>query len=179
MQPRAAALFDRLGPPALWLQPNSVRRSYDRGSNGAALWRSDEPAWVALTSYSGPFQAGYDRPNWGGSLKEAVVKQPRMYRQGDVLVVAVDAIPGSAKIVDRDRGLVVLAYGEVTGHAHAIADPRAELLEVEGDQYLRVAEGDGVSLSHEEHDTIVLPPGEYQVVRQREYKPEAPRRVAD
>jgi hypothetical protein len=102
-----------------------------------------------------------------------------MYRQGDVLLVAVDAIPRPAMPVDRDRGRVVLAYGEVTGHAHAIADDGAGLLWQDDEQYLRVTAAGGVALTHEEHDTIVLPAGDYRLVRQREYAPEAPRVVRD
>jgi hypothetical protein len=107
------------------------------------------------------------------------VNRPAMYRQGDVLVVAINAIPRRAKPVDRDRGRVVLAYGEVTGHAHAIADSGAALLQHEDDQYLRVTAAGGVGLKHEDHDTIEVPRGDYRVVRQREYAPEAPRVVAD
>ena len=101
------------------------------------------------------------------------------YRQGDVLLIAVDAIPGRAVPVPRDQGEVVLAYGEVTGHRHAIAEPHAELLalpdqEVER-RFLRIA-GDEARLRHEEHDTITVPPGTYRVIRQREYVPPAPSR---
>ena len=96
------------------------------------------------------------------------------YRQGDVLLIAVDAIPGGAVPVPRDQGEVVLAYGEVTGHRHAIADPHAELLALPDQEierrFLRIT-GDKALLQHEEHDTITLPPGSYQVVRQREYVP--------
>jgi hypothetical protein len=74
---------------------------------------------------------------------------------------------------------VVLAYGEVTGHAHAIADSGAALLRHEDNQYLRVTAAGGVGLTHEEHDTIVVPRGDYRVVRQREYAPEAPGFVED
>lgn len=107
------------------------------------------------------------------------MSRPAMYRQGDVLVVAVDAIPRRAKLVDRDRGRVVHAYGETTGHAHAIAASGAAQLQHEDDRYLRVTAAGGVGLTHEEHDTIVVPRGDYRVVRQREYAPEAPRFVAD
>lgn len=102
-------------------------------------------------------------------------------RQGDVLLVRVDALPADAKPKARDRGRVILAYGEVTGHAHAIGDsptaPRAELLDAGDETYLRV---DVVSqLVHEEHDTIELPAGVYRRVIQREYTPDAIRNVAD
>jgi hypothetical protein len=107
--------------------------------------------------------------------------QPRkvQYRQGDVLLIAVDDIPGRAVPVPRDQGEIVLAYGEVTGHRHAIADPHAELLALPGEEierrFLRIV-GERARLRHEEHDTITLSPGSYQVARQREYVPPEPSR---
>jgi hypothetical protein len=107
--------------------------------------------------------------------------QPReaQYRQGDVLLIAVDAIPGGAVPVPRDQGEVVLAYGEVTGHRHAIAESHAELLALPDQEierrFLRIV-GAAARLRHEEHDTITVPPGSYQVVRQREYVPPTPSR---
>ncbi len=61
-------------------------------------------------------------------------------RQGDVLLIPVKRILDDATPVARDHGRVVLAYGEVTGHSHAIADPAADLVAGPGvaDRYLRV-----------------------------------------
>jgi hypothetical protein len=104
-----------------------------------------------------------------------------MFRQGDVLVFSVEVIPESVTPVARDAGRIVLAYGEVTGHAHAIMDRDAELLAASttDDRFLRIMSA--VELRHEEHATITLPPGNYIVRRQREYsaKDMAPVRVAD
>ena len=104
-----------------------------------------------------------------------------IYRQGDVLIVAADSIPAAATQVERDNGRIVLAYGEVTGHAHAILDREAELLAAPGteDRFLRIMAA--VELQHEEHATITLPPGDYIVRIQREYTSAdmAPIRVAD
>lgn len=102
-------------------------------------------------------------------------------RQGDVLIVRVDSIPPAAAARPREGGRVILAHGEVTGHAHAIADtptaPTAALLDTSEATYLRV---DALSrLVHDEHDAIALEPGSYRVIRQREYSPEAIRQVAD
>ena len=72
--------------------------------------------------------------------------------------------------VARDEGRIVLAYGEATGHVHAIADADAELIELESGERFLVTER-GVSLRHEEHEAIELLPGTYRVVRQREYVP--------
>ena len=99
-------------------------------------------------------------------------------RQGDVYLQRVPSIPADAQPVARDGNRIVLAYGEVTGHAHAIAEPHVTLLEAgAGIRYLSV-EADA-SLRHEEHETIPLAPGNYLVIRQREYSPEAIRNVAD
>ncbi len=52
-------------------------------------------------------------------------------RQGDVFLERigdVDALPEGLNSVKRDQGRIVLAYGELTGHAHAIDECNAELL---------------------------------------------------
>ena len=104
-----------------------------------------------------------------------------MYRQGDVLVVPVSELPVGLEPVARENGRVVLAHGEVTGHAHAIRSEKAALFR---DPKLMAVfmyvSGDApVALEHDEHDTISLPAGNYQVIRQREYTPQAIRNVAD
>jgi len=102
-----------------------------------------------------------------------------MMRQGDVLIVPVKKIPKGNRVgCDRDRGRLILAHGEATGHAHAIASPNASLFEVAGKVYLSV-DGDCVTLDHEEHAKITLPRGDYEIIRQREYSPEEIRNVAD
>jgi hypothetical protein len=100
------------------------------------------------------------------------------YRQGDVFLRSA-RIPAAAKVVDPDGGRIVLAYGEVTGHAHAIHEiDRVAILEgPDGRRWLRVTEA--AALSHEEHATVVVPPGEYEITIQREYAPGAVRNVAD
>ena len=99
-----------------------------------------------------------------------------IYRQGDVLIRRITSLP-TQKAQLRLTGL--LAYGEVTGHAHRVEDlTRAEVLEVGKGLYLRVAE-DGVRIVHEEHAPVSLPAGNYEIEIQREYTPEAIRNVAD
>lgn len=106
-------------------------------------------------------------------------------RQGDVYVRRTAKIPERCKSVALDQGRVILAYGEVTGHAHAVVDaeletaiPPAQLFEApNGERYLLVDRP--CALVHEEHGRIDLSPGSYRVVRQREYSPEAIRNVAD
>ena len=95
------------------------------------------------------------------------------YRQGDVLLVACDhdhpdfrwARPSSRD----ERNRLVLAWGEATGHAHAIHEPNAELVWATSDSLGLLTLPSGGRLVHEEHDPIDLPPGTWRVVRQREY----------
>ncbi|MGC5341737.1 hypothetical protein PZB75_27980 [Streptomyces sp. AM 4-1-1] len=108
-----------------------------------------------------------------------------MYRQGDVLIMALEESAVPAHVVDapgepRDgRGRLVLALGEVTGHAHAIPGPGGLTREAgpSGPMLLHLPEGGRVV--HEEHASIALPAGWFRVVRQREYAPGAVRIVAD
>lgn len=105
----------------------------------------------------------------------------RIYRQGDVLVMQTPSIPNHLPPVPRDTGRLVLAYGEVTGHAHVVHGPAelfaaADIAELD-DRFLRVEEA--AELVHDEHSTITLPPGNYIIRQQREYAPEEIRAVAD
>jgi len=126
----------------------------------------------------------------------------KILRQGDVAVI-LDAgarRPGQKK-APRDGGRVVLAYGEVTGHSHAIesrdcslylddAAPSAPdamqiLARLGGgqtgalipDKVLSARRP--VSLKHEEHGTVRIPAGDHVVRIQREYAPGELRNVAD
>lgn len=106
----------------------------------------------------------------------AATMKNAIYRQGDVLIRRVQSLP-KQKAQPRLTG--ILAYGEVTGHAHKIEDlTRAEVLEIENGLYLRVGE-EGVRIVHEEHAPVALPPGNYEVEIQREYTPTEIRNVAD
>jgi hypothetical protein len=100
-----------------------------------------------------------------------------MYRQGDVLLVAADCLPEGAEEIEPGER-IVLAYGEVTGHAHAVATLNALMYAVGETRYLQVSE-EGAELVHEEHATIALQPGVYRIVHQREYIPDSSRLVAD
>lgn len=104
-----------------------------------------------------------------------------LYRQGDVLIRRLSRLPKGSKAV-KTQGRIVLAYGEVTGHAHAIADPGVAEFSLENAgaavrRFLKVVSE--AHVRHEEHAPIALPPGLYEIVQQREYSPEAIRNVAD
>lgn len=99
----------------------------------------------------------------------------KLYRQGDVLIREVQSIPAGKK-----RATGHILEGEVTGHIHRIDDlTAAEVLECGEGLFLSVTAEGGVSIVHEEHSPILLPPGNYEITRQREYSPEEIRNVAD
>ena len=85
------------------------------------------------------------------------------------------------KAMPRDaKGRIVLAEGEVTGHAHVITDEGAVLL---GDgEALNVLQLEHkVALTHEEHGTLGIDPTPdgWEVRIQREYSIFGERRVLD
>jgi len=98
------------------------------------------------------------------------------YRQGDVLLVKVQWLPPGA-VQERNLERVVLAQGEATGHAHAIASASAVAFSNGGDRYVKALPG--AMLVHEEHGAIDLEPGLYRVIRQREYSGWSPAYVND
>lgn len=106
----------------------------------------------------------------------------QIYRQGDVLIVRINALPKGLYKVNRENGRVILAHSEVTGHAHALVENHVDLYSQDGQlgnvTYLEVREA-MAALAHDEHATIKLPIGHYKIVRQREYSPEAIRNVQD
>lgn len=102
-------------------------------------------------------------------------KAPKIWRQGDVYLVAIDSIPRGKCSPRRP----VLAEGEITGHAHRISDPTAaEVFECDDELYMNVV-GDTATVVHEEHGPITVPHGTYEIRIQREYTPQEIRRVVD
>lgn len=102
------------------------------------------------------------------------MKNTNQFRQGDVLIERVSKLPTTAT---KQKGRVILAHGEVTGHAHEIDLDAAEAWK-DGEQlYVKVKKN--VPVTHQEHDPIPRFPGVDKITRQREYSPEAIRNVAD
>lgn len=108
----------------------------------------------------------------------------------------------------REHGRVILAHGEVTGHAHEVIDPSVRLdpaeLDIPAADFFEEPDGRRVLLvnrpcvlRHDEHGRIALDPaapqqfrqgdvfgtpigpGAWEIKRQREYSPEEIRNVAD
>lgn len=114
-------------------------------------------------------------------------------RQGDVLLVYVDQIPANATENANDAlGRAVLAYGEVSGHAHLIEAPPQGLRYVctrEGERFLAllgqtlIKHGtltkDGIQDGTADHTALLLHDGKLQQAFQVEDFGEEVRNVAD
>lgn len=108
--------------------------------------------------------------------------------QGDLYIRRIDSLPAGATCVTPESGCYVVAHSE-TGHNHVIdARPNVKLY-THGNpmvSYLEVIEATDateVLLKHlrgfDTHETISIPPGNYEIRRQREHTPEGWRRVED
>ena len=112
--------------------------------------------------------------------------------QGDVILRRIDHLPAGLVPVAPEHGRLVVAHSE-TGHHHALDAREAQMFDrIERDPlraYLSVT-GEFVDLlhhrSHHTHETLRLPRGTYEVIRQREngrtgeqVGPWAGRRAAD
>lgn len=106
------------------------------------------------------------------------------YRQGDVLLVAVAALPGEAEPVAFATEPLALATSTAgLGSHHLTSSPALRAYRRRGGdaaiEWL-VLTGGEVALGHPEHAPIVLGPGIWRVIRQCEYDPATgPRRIAD
>jgi hypothetical protein len=113
------------------------------------------------------------------------------FRQGDVFFESVQTLPSELEEAPLDRGAVVLAYGESSGHRHQIArgaklfnrsatrsteryivvsDRRLASADVDGGgATVEVTSDLGEALEVQRHEPIYLPPGNYKVTIQREW----------
>lgn len=88
----------------------------------------------------------------------------KIYRQGDILFKKVPTLPSQLK----EKQDKVVAEGEVTGHAH-ILDNGALYESLNSDSILFIKSDQKTRIVHDEHLPIKLEPGNYEVIRQREY----------
>ncbi len=109
------------------------------------------------------------------------------YYQGDVLfrLVTVQKLE-HASVVKSDHGKYVIARGEKTGHTHVVMADRATLYQGffnktgmgvydgGGSENLTILHTDkGAVVTHDEHPALELPAGDWEVVMQRQYVPQA------
>ena len=97
-----------------------------------------------------------------------------MIQQGDVVIVKCCGVRG------KKLKHLTLAFGEATGHHHTITKGDAELYEQNGTLYLKV-NSDSAELTHQEHDVVEIPQGEYQIniVKEFDHFKEEAKRVVD
>ncbi len=123
-----------------------------------------------------------------------------IYRQGDVFFIEMPKAEVEGRRIKREGGRLIIARGETTGHAHAVKDAgvalleaaelsqvwEAALAEIDFDiahvksapiRYLEAERP--FQVVHEEHDAISFESGQVLIVHQREYAPDALRRVLD
>ena len=104
-------------------------------------------------------------------------------RQGDIFFKAVEK-PNISNMKKKDNN--ILAYGEVTGHAHVIKShgisDYESYVDENGDIYI-LSTDKAIEVGHDEHNVITCPPNTWIcVTRQREYDPasaERERKVQD
>lgn len=84
-------------------------------------------------------------------------------------------IPRGAKRVAHNH----LAEGEATGHFHAATSPTASLYELDGG--LLLAAPEGTEVTHQEHETVLVPPGSYDrsIVKEYDHFAEEAQNVVD
>jgi len=101
----------------------------------------------------------------------------KLYGHGDVIVKEIDEIPKNANKMPYTDRFSVLAYGEISGHAHCLEADKTELFKDDNGQvYLRCNQDvelkhqklDG-SASKDAHGTIVIPKKDYKIDIKREY----------
>lgn len=92
-----------------------------------------------------------------------------LIQQGDVLIHRITHLPNGTAAVPT-TGRHVLAEGENTGHAHAIA-PQAgvRLYSLDEILYLVNETDEAITVTHEEHKPVQVPPGVYKIGIVREY----------
>jgi hypothetical protein len=112
----------------------------------------------------------------------------KMAAQGDFLIMRVDAIPANVEVLPaNNKNHIVVAHSE-TGHDHVMVADRVTAYKPAGvkdvdlyEMFLSVEAPTEINhlRSHDTHETLLVPPGNYRVRRQREYVAEGFRRAQD
>lgn len=85
------------------------------------------------------------------------------YRHGDNFLKRIEQLPDG---VVKKEGKII-AYGEITGHTHRFENDGVDLYGLGEKQYLTVAVPS--PLIHEEHHEIIIEPGIYEIIPEREF----------
>jgi len=112
-------------------------------------------------------------------FRQGDVLLEQLSRQGDLLLDQFGQLIDLLKYkqLSSRKWPIILAEGEATGHVHAVASTNCVLWDQGKRRILEVMSP--CNVQHEEHCPIVLQPGYYRVIRQREYHPKRPTLVTD
>lgn len=112
----------------------------------------------------------------------------KMAAQGDFIILRIPSIPANVeRLIPDTSGNIVVAHSE-TGHNHVMVADRVEAYKPAGvkevdlyEMFLSVKAPTEINhlRSFDTHETLLVPPGDYMVRRQREYVAEGFRRAQD
>lgn len=101
-----------------------------------------------------------------------------MYRQGDFLFIPVATSP-EGEPEQRVNDKLIIGYGEATGHNHATIAVNASITRsTDGVRWFTVIDAP-VDVTHNEHATITIPAGVYEIRQERTYHAGKVQRVTD
>jgi hypothetical protein len=111
----------------------------------------------------------------------------KMAAQGDFIILRIADIPSNVEPIAPDQGKIVVAHSE-TGHNHVMEAERVTAFKEAGTKdvdlykmFLNVEAPTEINhlRSFDTHETLLVPPGKYEIRRQREYVAEGFRRAQD
>jgi hypothetical protein len=111
----------------------------------------------------------------------------KMAAQGDFIIRRIDNIPDNTEVMQPTNNMHVVAHSE-TGHNHVMEAERVTAYKPKNvkeidlyQMFLNVEAPTEINhlRSFDTHETLLVPPGKYEIRRQREYVPEGFRRAAD
>jgi len=111
----------------------------------------------------------------------------KMAAQGDFVIIRLQELPTDLVPFEPEGGVYVVAHSE-TGHNHVMTMDRVKAFQKPNvkpadlyEMFLKVAVPTEIThlRSHDTHEALLVPPGDYIIKRQREYIPEGFRRAAD
>lgn len=93
-----------------------------------------------------------------------------IFRQGDVVIRRINKLPRGLK----KKSNTILAYGEITGHNHAldidVKDLNFNIL-VDKSGKIYFQNDKPINLNHQEHKQITIEKGSFEVIIERERDP--------
>lgn len=111
----------------------------------------------------------------------------KMAAQGDFIIMRISDIPANVEKIEPENGVYVVAHSE-TGHNHVMEMEHVTAYKPAGtkevdlyEMFLNVEAPTEINhlRSFDTHETLLVPPGKYEIRRQREYVPEGFRRAQD